>query len=223
MTALRWTRRALDAVLVVALAAVAVTAASTLFAPVLGGRALAIAGGSMEPAIPRGSLVLAVPAAAYGVGDVVAVQAGGATPYTHRVIRVAERDGRPYFETKGDSSAAPDSQLVPLDALIGRVAFALPLLGFLVFLVASGAGLLGLLAVAAAILALSSALEAWEESRCPVCAGGASQPPAPADAVSPPPALPAVARRERVGSVPRAARRERVGSAAKAARREQVG
>jgi signal peptidase len=222
MTALRWTRRALDAVMVVMLAAVAVTAAITLFAPVLGGRALAIAGASMEPAIPRGSLVLALPAAGYEVGDVVAVQAGGATPYTHRVIRVAERDGRPYFETKGDSSAAPDSQLVPLDALIGQVAFALPLLGYLVFLVASGAGLLGLLAVAAAILALSSALETWEEARCPACASGASPPPSPVDAGPLPPAVPAAARRERVGPVAREARRERVRPLARAVRREQV-
>jgi signal peptidase len=211
MTALRWTSRALDAVLVVMLAAVVVTAGITLFAPALGGRALAIAGGSMEPAIPRGSLVLAVPGASYGVGDVVAVQAGGATPYTHRVIRVAERDGRPYFETKGDASAAPDSQLVPLDALIGRVVFTLPLLGYLVFLVANGAGLLGLLAVGAAILALSSAIEAWAGSRCPACASGARPPPRIADPAPPPPGVPAVSRRERVRPAARVARQEHVG------------
>jgi signal peptidase len=198
MTALRWTSRALDAVLVVMLAAVVVTAGITLFAPVLGGRALAIAGGSMEPAIPRGSLVLAV-------------QAGGATPYTHRVIRLAERDGRPYFETKGDASAAPDSQLVPLDALIGRVVFTLPLLGYLVFLVANGAGLLGLLAVGAAILALSSAIEAWGGSRCPACASGARPPPRIADPAPPPPGVPAVSRRERVRPAARVARQEHVG------------
>jgi signal peptidase len=225
MTALRWTRRILDAVLVVLLAAVAVTAALTLFAPLFGGRALAIAGGSMEPAIPRGSLVLALPGAAYGVGDVVAIQSGGATPYTHRIIRLAERDGRPYFETKGDSSPGPDPQLVPLDALIGRVAFVMPYLGFLVFLVASGAGLFGLLLLGAAILALSSAVEAWEESRCPVCASGASPPPSRADAVAAPPplTLPVAARRERAGPGARVARRERAGSVDRVAGQERVG
>ena len=79
MTALRWTRRLLDAILLAAVLTVTVTAGVTLLAPVLGGRALVIGGGSMEPAIDRGALVLSLPAGAegYAIGDVVTVQQGG--------------------------------------------------------------------------------------------------------------------------------------------------
>ncbi len=63
-----------------------------------------ITGGSMEPTIPKGALVLAVPAASYGVGDVVAVAQPGNTPYTHRISRLAALDGEPYVETKGDAN-----------------------------------------------------------------------------------------------------------------------
>ena len=82
MTALRRTRRLLDALLLAAALTVTVTARITLLAPVLGGRPLVIGGGSMEPAIDRGALVLSLPAGAegYGLGDVVTVQQGGRPP-----------------------------------------------------------------------------------------------------------------------------------------------
>ena len=60
-TTLRWARRSLDALLLVAVVVVIVTAGITVLAPVLGGRALVIGGGSMEPTIPQGALVLALP------------------------------------------------------------------------------------------------------------------------------------------------------------------
>ncbi len=122
MTALRWTRRLLDVLLVVAALAVVVTAATQLLAPVAGGRAMVIGGGSMEPAIGRGAFVLALPAGieTYAVGDVVTVQQGGATPYTHRITRLAELAGVPYVETKGDANAAPDPAIVPTGAIMGR-------------------------------------------------------------------------------------------------------
>lgn len=80
MAGLRWTRRGLDTILLVALAAVALAAVVALAAPATSGRAMVIGGASMEPAIPKGALVLAAPAQSYGVGDVVAVQQPGSTP-----------------------------------------------------------------------------------------------------------------------------------------------
>lgn len=172
MTALRWTRRALDALLVVAVLAVIVTAALQLLAPLAGGRALVIGGGSMEPPIGRGAFVLALPAGSegYAVGDVVTIQQGGATPYTHRIIRLADVKGVPYVETKGDANAAPDPALVPTAAVIGRIAMNVPLLGYVALLLGTAAGLAGFLAVCAAALFLIWLLEDLEHEDCPACA-----------------------------------------------------
>lgn len=174
MTAIRWTRRALDATLLVALATVALTAAVALAAPLTGGRALVIGGGSMEPSIPRGALVLAMPVARYEVGDVVAVGQPGATPYTHRVSRLAEYEGRPHVETRGDANEDPDPALVPAISIIGRVDLALPLLGYLGLLLGSVAGLVGFVAVGGSLLIMSGALEELDDRSCAACAAEAA-------------------------------------------------
>ena len=173
MTALRLARRTLDAILLVALVAVALTAGVALLAPVTGGRAMVIGGGSMEPTIPKGSLILAAPGGDYRVGDVVAVQPGTSTPYTHRVTRLAEVDGVSHVETKGDANDGPDPALVPVTSVIGRVDLALPLLGYLGVLLGSTAGLVGFVAVGGSLLLASGALEEWESGRCAACAAGA--------------------------------------------------
>ncbi len=176
MTALRWTRRLLDALLVVAVLAVTLTAGITLLAPVLGGRALVIGGGSMEPTIRPGALVLSLPAGAvgYAIGDVVTVQQGASTPYTHRVTRFAELRGVPYVETKGDANAQPDPAIVPVAAIIGRVALSLPFLGYLSLALGTAMGLGGFLALCAMLLLLVWLLEDLEEDHCPVCASEAA-------------------------------------------------
>ncbi len=180
MTALRWTRRTLDAILLVALVAVALTAGVALLAPATGGRTMVIGGGSMEPTIPKGALILAAPAEAYRVGDVVAVQQGGSTPYTHRITRLAELDGEPYVETKGDANEAPDPAIIPVGSIIGRVDLSLPLLGYLGLLLGSMPGLVGFVAVGGSLLLASGALEEWENGHCPICAAQAAAGMAPA-------------------------------------------
>ncbi len=178
MTALRWTRRALDAFLVVAVLAVIATAAIQLLAPMAGGRALVIGGGSMAPTIGRGSFAVVLPAGpeGYAVGDVVTVQQGGATPYTHRITRLAELGGVPYLETKGDANAGPDPALVPTTAVIGRIAVNVPLLGYLALLLGTGAGLAGFLAACATALILVRVIEDLEDERCPACVADAAKP-----------------------------------------------
>jgi signal peptidase len=173
MIALRWTRRALDLLLVVAVLAVVVTAALQLLTPLAGGRVLVIGGGSMEPTIDRGALALAFPAASYGIDDVVTVQQGGATPYTHRITRLADLKGVPHVETKGDANAAPDPALVPTAAITGRITLDVPLLGYVATLLGSAVGLAGFLAVCAAVLILVWVIEDLEDRDCPACAAEA--------------------------------------------------
>lgn len=177
MTALRWTRRLLDTLLVAAALAVVATAGIELLAPVAGGRAMAVGGESMEPTIGRGAFVLAMPGGAegYTVGDIVTVQQGGGTPYTHRITRLVDLAGIPYVETKGDANAAPDPAIVPTASIIGGIAFSVPLLGYLVMLLGTAAGLAGFLAVCATALILVWAIEELESQRCEACAAAAAE------------------------------------------------
>ncbi len=177
MIALRWMRRALDVLLVLAVLAVAVTAGITLLAPVVGGRAMVIGGGSMEPAIGHGALILALPAGpgGYAVGDVVTVQQGGSTPYTHRVVRLTQLGGVPYLETKGDANPRPDPAIVPTAAVVGTVAISLPVLGYLSLVLGTAMGLAGFLALCATVLLLIWVLEELEERRCSTCAAVAAR------------------------------------------------
>jgi signal peptidase len=182
MTALlRWTRRILEAGLMLAVLAVVVIEGLTLVAPALGARTLVISGGSMEPTVPRGSYIVAVrqPAASYAVGDIVTVQQAGRTPYTHRIVRLATLNGAPYLETKGDANATADPAIVPVASVVGRVALQLPLLGFLAALLATPLGLFGFLAVSGALSCLVWLVENLEAGQRPICAGTAEDLPVP--------------------------------------------
>lgn len=67
--------------------------------------------GSMEPAIPTGSVALVreVPAADVHVGDVVTVDRPGDIPVTHRVVDTDPgADGTTVLTLKGDANAASD-------------------------------------------------------------------------------------------------------------------
>ena len=170
---LRWTRRALDALLLGATGAVTLIGGLTLLAAALGGTTLIIAGGSMEPAIPRGAYTLAVPTA-FGdlrLGDVVTVREGTKAPVTHRILRFAllpSTDGLiRHAELKGDANAAPDPVLVPETAILGRVELSLPVVGYLAAILASPLGLAGFLACCATVICLVGILEEVEEGRIP--------------------------------------------------------
>ena len=159
-------RRALRATVDVALVALVVAALAAGIGSRLivasGQVPVVVAGRSMEPTIPLGSLAIAgpVPAAALRAGDVTLVQLGpGRSPITHRVTRVIDRDGEPWLELKGDANATPDQALVPATAVVGRVTIVVPMAGRLVAALSGTGGLLALAGLAGLLYALALALE----------------------------------------------------------------
>lgn len=116
----------------------------------LGYEVYAIVSGSMEPAISTGSLAYAKRAEPLevAVGDVIVFQdSQGGTAITHRVVE--NRSGDRQFITKGDANAANDVSPVPYEALIGKVAASVPVLGYFLPSAATAGGkvfLLGILA-----------------------------------------------------------------------------
>ncbi len=92
-----------------------------------------IASGSMEPNINIGDIVLVYPTniGKIGVDDIVAYQLSNRI-VVHRVIEVFNNGGKVYLKTKGDANSDADPGLVTEKAVIGKIAFTIPRIGFIV-------------------------------------------------------------------------------------------
>ena len=133
-----------------------------------------ISGGSMEPAIPLGSLIVVEPVspAAIQVGDVITVRTDRGTVITHRVTRRVVLDGDSYFEIKGDANDTPDPGLVPVRSIVGRVGAHGAWLGYFTSMVGTPFGLISVLAMLASAMLLIWLAEDVEQD---LAAGGGRQ------------------------------------------------
>lgn len=114
---------------------------------IMGYRAYNVVSGSMEPALPVGSLIYVAKVQPETVQqqDMVAFWRDG-TVVTHRVV---ENDlAQEAFVTKGDANAENDMTPVPYGNLIGKVAYHVPFMGALSILYSSGKGKVYLLCFA---------------------------------------------------------------------------
>jgi signal peptidase I len=122
-----------------ALAAGAVVAFVVGYAALLaaGFRPVAVYSGSMRPTLGVGSLAVDRVVAASGVrvGDVITFN----DPYvkgrlvTHRVAKIVPTKHGLAYRTKGDANAARDPWAIQLHDKVGRVAFDVPLAGYLLW------------------------------------------------------------------------------------------
>jgi signal peptidase I len=142
----RWARRAVALMLGSALFVLTGTICLSFGAQLSGREALVIRGGSMQPAIPLGAIVIVerVDPAAVRVGDVISVRGDNEVVYTHRVTSIGELDGQRAFQTRGDANATPEPTAVPASNVIGRVVLMVPALGFIVALVGTSSGIASL-------------------------------------------------------------------------------
>jgi signal peptidase len=165
-TATRLARKTLDVVLVALIVLVVATVLVARVIPfVSGGTTFVVGGGSMEPAIPMGAVVLAMPVTddELAVGDVVSLQVGkDRAIFTHRIIRLVDRTDGLWLETKGDANEHADPSIIPATAVIGRVAVTLPFVGYAVHLLSTAQGVLFLLALGIFTLAGAWLLESLE-------------------------------------------------------------
>src|SRR5512143_446799 len=97
---------------------------------VSGLRTYVVTGGSMEPTIHKGSLVLVQPVSPseVRVGDVITFQQYDQTT-THRVISIAPSSDGLAFSTKGDANAVADPEAKTFPGQAGMVRVAVPLAG----------------------------------------------------------------------------------------------
>jgi signal peptidase I len=167
--AIRLTRRLLSVAWICALAVVVGLA---LWSYVAG--LVIVAGGSMEPALPVGSLVNPEPVAASAIraGDVVTVRADNGVLVTHRVVRLADLPAGRHLELQGDANAAPDPVLVPATAVVGRVDQFVPFAGYLLGMLTTLAGVVSIVALLAGVLVAIWLLEDLEESAAATTTNG---------------------------------------------------
>lgn len=120
-----------------AFALVGLVAVLVLVVPsVIGAERYTILGGSMEPTIPLGSLVVVQPREFddVRVGDVITFQlaSGEAAVATHRVVGEGRSgDGERVLVTQGDANDTADLEPVRAPQLRGVLLYSIPLLGWM--------------------------------------------------------------------------------------------
>ncbi len=100
------------------------------------------------------------------VGDIIGFQRESGQRITHRVIAIEDRDGKLWFQTKGDANEDPDPEFVSATgAKIDRVIFHLPYLGFAAKFMRSRWGFFAFIAVPALLLILIFGKGIWDGVR----------------------------------------------------------
>lgn len=94
---------------------------------------LTVRTGSMEPAIPQGSLVVVKPEKEYNPGDVVTFRYSKKDDQTvtHRILGIEKQINTETFLTKGDANEEKDLQPVVLENIVGKVVIVLPFAGYI--------------------------------------------------------------------------------------------
>jgi len=119
-------------------------AALTFFAPRFGWQVDTVLSGSMEPAIPTGSILVSrtVPSDEIQVGDIITFSGSGRDRFiTHRVTRIDRTNGLVYT-TKGDANNVEDPFTVPAEHVVGKELVHIPFLGFLLSFVKTPFGMI---------------------------------------------------------------------------------
>lgn len=163
-------RRFLDLVLLALILTVLASLAVARVVPaVTGGPTFVVGGGSMEPTIPIGSVIIDVPATPddVHVGNIVSIKVGTQQAvFTHRIVRkVVREDGSLWIETRGDANPTPDPSIIPATTIIGRAGTWVPYLGYPVQLLSSMTGVAFLLSIGMVTLLGAWLLESLEDDQ----------------------------------------------------------
>lgn len=118
--------------------------------------------GSMEPTYHVGSVVYVkkVDPTTLKVGDPITFRLAGDVIATHRIIEV-HGEGTPNlgFRTQGDANETVDG-ITPASAVIGKVTFSIPYLGYVSNFLQQPKGLITVVGTGAAVLAISYIIDA---------------------------------------------------------------
>ena len=123
---------------------------------------------SMSPNIPTGSLVYVAHTTDIKENDVITYKLDANTLSTHRVIELVPDVNDPsviLYRTKGDANTDPDKQLVSKDQLVGKVVFAIPMLGYVADYIQHPPGSFVAIAVSVALIIVVVIIDILTEDR----------------------------------------------------------
>lgn len=109
-----------------------VFAVAIILPRLFGIQAFGVLSGSMEPEMPVGSLIYAVPTDQEKilVNDPITYVMESGAVVTHRVVKIDPETG--YFTVKGDANDTPDANPVRYENVVGVVKVHVPIVGFAV-------------------------------------------------------------------------------------------
>ena len=110
-------------------------------------RAYIVQSGSMEPALPVGSIVFTKSADTYSVGEIITFSDGN-NLVTHRIVNVDEAS----VQTKGDANEEADNRRIENSQIIGKQFLAVPYLGYFADFVRTPRGFVAFVVIPAAII-----------------------------------------------------------------------
>lgn len=123
--------------------------------------AYVILSGSMEPALPVGSVAIAQQQTAYSVGDVITFKRPGEKIATSHRIADISKNGE--FVTKGDANKSTDTGTVAPASITGKVFLTVPYIGYVVDFAKSPKGFLSLIVIPATIIVYEELKNIWKE------------------------------------------------------------
>lgn len=127
-----WRSAASAAMTVLLIGALLLALAVAVVPRLMGGSALTVLSGSMEPTYSAGDMVITVPRDHYRIGDVVTFQpvSGDPTLITHRIVGTRMGSTGTEYVTRGDANGADDAPIVA-DQVMGTVIYHVPMVGHL--------------------------------------------------------------------------------------------
>lgn len=128
-------------------------------------RIMVVLGGSMEPTIKMGSIVLVKPVKNYKIGDIITFGEPSSVnpPTTHRIVDIEVVSGKERYITQGDANKSIDPYSVAKSEVIGKTFFSIPFFGYVVKQVRTKLGLLLIIIAPALAIIIEEGLKVIKE------------------------------------------------------------
>jgi signal peptidase len=124
-----------------------------------------VLGGSMEPTIHKGSIVLVkhIDSANLAVKNVITFKDSNNEIVSHRIVAINGSGKTLSFTTRGDANNANDNNPVPAENVIGKVGVSIPYVGYIINFTQTKAGLLVLIIIPGVLIIVLETLNLFKQ------------------------------------------------------------
>ncbi len=132
-----------------------------------GYKSFVIMSGSMEPTIKKGDAILVkeVPENEIRIHDIISFTTQNKTNVTHRIIGIAEENGKRKYTTKGDNNNTEDKERITYEQMDGKYQFKMSRFGVVINILKSKFTLMILVLIIILIACYKSRIKKRKEKR----------------------------------------------------------